>query len=288
MNANSKQTTATPPTVKLWLSSASTRLAEVNIPSPRLDAELILSHVLNTSRTWLIAHANDNIHDAIKLENASKLLAKRLQRVPVAYLTNLKEFYNRSFFVDESVLIPRPESETIIELLKELVKTPDQRLLDIGTGSGALGITAKLEFPDLSVTVSDISDEALRIARKNASRLGAKPIRFIQSNLLEHWLSHNNPTKFDIIIANLPYVNPEWEQSPEIAHEPALALYAGDNGMELIKKCIQQASLLTSVNGCLLLEADPEQHQEIITTATMSGFGLMRIDDYIVTLKRTI
>ncbi len=272
-------------TITEWLTTTTDQFSKIGISSPRLDAELILCYVLGESRTWLIAHANDNITDVKTLENASKLLAKRLERVPIAYLTNRKEFYNRSFFVDESVLIPRPESETIIELLKKLVKTPNKRLLDVGTGSGALGITAKLELPELSVTVSDISEDALNVARKNAKLLSAKPIRFVGSDLLEHWLSHENPQKFDIIVANLPYVNPSWEQSPETAHEPALALYAKDNGMELIKKCVQQASSITTVNGYLLLEADPEQHNEIITTASTNNFELVRIDDYIVTLQ---
>ncbi len=272
-------------TITEWLTTTTDQFSKIGISSPRLDAELILCHVLGESRTWLIAHANDNITDVKTLENASKLLAKRLERVPIAYLTNRKEFYNRSFFVDESVLIPRPDSETIIVLLKELVKTPNKRLLDVGTGSGALGITAKLELPDLSVTVSDISEDVLAVARKNAKSLYAKPIRFVQSDLLEHWLSHEKPKKFDIIVANLPYVNPSWEQSPETAHEPALALYAKDNGMALIKKCVQQASSITTVNGYLLLEADPEQHNEIITTASTNNFELVRIDDYIVTLQ---
>ncbi len=272
-------------TITEWLTTTTDEFSKIGISLPRLDAELILCHVLGESRTWLIAHANDNITDVKTLENASKLLAKRLERVPIAYLTNRKEFYNRSFFVDESVLIPRPESETIIELLKELVKTPNKRLLDVGTGSGALGITAKLELPDLSVTVSDISEDVLAVARKNAKLLSAKPIRFVGSDLLEHWLSHENPQKFDIIVANLPYVNPSWEQSPETAHEPALALYAKDNGMELIKKCVQQASSINTVNGYLLLEADPEQHDEIIRYAHVY-FTHIETRDYIIVLQK--
>ena len=309
MNANLKQ--ITPPTINSWLLRATSQLSDAGVPSARLDAELLLAHSLKQSRTWLIAHQNDNITDVKALENASKLLTKRLQRVPVAYLTNHKEFYNRSFFVDESVLIPRPESEMIIDVIKSVLGTgkliemrpadsvaiedsrvervkpsTTLRILDIGTGSGCLGVTAKLEMPSLSVTVSDISDDALNVARKNARALGAKPIRFVQSDLLEHWLSHHSPKKFDIIMANLPYVNPEWQQSPETVHEPSLALYANDNGLELIKKCIQQASKITSVSGYLILEADPEQHAAIIATGTLHGFKKYRIDDYIVTLQR--
>lgn len=283
MNANSKQ--LAPQTIESWLQDATHHLSAADIPSARLDAELLLAHSLKQSRTWLITHQNDNILDLKTLENASKMLAKRLQRVPIAYLTKHKEFYNRSFYVDESVLIPRPESETMIEVLKDLHDSMTHSVLDVGTGSGCLGITAKLEIPSLSVTVSDISEDALKVAKKNASSLGAKPIRYVQSDLLEHWLSHDNPQKFDIIVANLPYVNPKWEQSPETAHEPALALYAKDNGLELIKKCVQQASALTPVSGYLLLEADPEQHKDIINTARLHGFEKKRVDDYIVALQ---
>lgn len=284
MNVNSKQTTATQ-TVNLWLFAATEALKAAEIPTPRLDAELILAHAQKVNRTWLIAHQNDNITDLKVLDNASKLLAKRIRRVPIAYLTNHKEFYNRSFFVNESVLIPRPESEMIIELLKDLVTT-DQRLLDVGTGSGALGITAKLEFPALSVTISDVSEDALTIARKNASRLGAKPIRFVQSDLLEHWHSHEKPKKFDIIVANLPYVDTSWERSPETNHEPSLALFAEDHGLALIKKCVQQASTLTSVGGYLILESDPEQHENIIQFAS-EHFSHTETKDYIIVLQKS-
>lgn len=302
-------------TISAWLTRASLQLTAAGVPSATLDAQLLLAHELGQSRTWLIAHQNDNIIDLNVLENASKLLEKRLERVPLAYITNHKEFYKRSFYVNKSVLIPRPESEMIIELLKDLIirseedVTPGQpsatgaqprkaaseervikslltRLLDLGTGSGCLGITAKLEIPSLSVTLSDISTDALAVARKNAHALGAKPIRYVQSDLLEHWLGHKNPQTFDIIIANLPYVDQNWERSPETDHEPSLALFADDHGLKLIKKCIQQAANLISVNGYLLLEADPDQHNEIIQFAA-SDFRHIETRDYVIVQQRT-
>lgn len=302
-------------TISEWITTSSARLATASVSTSRLDAELLLAYELAQSRTWLIAHQNDNVTDPKVLENASKLLEKRLQRIPLAYITNRKEFYNRSFFVNESVLIPRPESEMIIELLKDLVvvseedvapsqpsatsakprkvaseenatKSLPNRLIDLGTGSGCLGISAKLEFPHLSVTLSDISEDALTVARKNAKALGAKPIRYVQSDLFEHWLSHKSPQKFDIIIANLPYVDRDWERSPETDHEPALALFAQDHGLALIKKCMRQASILTSVDGYLLLEADPEQHDEIILYAE-GDFRHVETRDYVVVLQKT-
>lgn len=316
MNANSKPLA---PTIDRWLHQAKTALQQNGVLSARLDSELILSHVLNKSRTWLIAHQNDTIIDLKVLENASKLLEDRLNRIPLAYITHKKEFYGREFFVNQSVLIPRPESETMVDVLKELVESFEEevtdqlgsliemrsaasvasedsriervnparrRFLDVGTGSGCLGITAKLEFPQLSVTVSDISKAALTVARKNARILKATPISFIQSDLLEHWLSQTKHPKFDVIIANLPYVSSKWEQSPEIAHEPSLALYARDNGMALIKKCIQQSRGILSQNGILLMEADPCQHQEILDFADNIGFSVCsQPQDYIISLQ---
>jgi release factor glutamine methyltransferase len=277
-------------TISEWVTAGSTQLSKAGISTSRLDAELLLAYQLERSRTWLIAHRNDNIDDLNVLENASKLLKKRLNRIPLAYITSHKEFYNRSFFVDTSVLIPRPESETIIELLKDLIMHSEEaptRLLDVGTGSGCLGITAKLEIPSISVTLSDISTDALTVARQNASELKAD-VNFVQSDLLTAFsnIEHRaSSTSFDIIIANLPYVDRAWERSPETDHEPALALFAEDHGLELIKKCIQQARTLTSVNGYILLEADPEQHNEIIQFAA-SDFRHVETRGYVVLLQK--
>ncbi len=277
-------------TISEWVTAGSTQLSKAGISTSRLDAELLLAYQLERSRTWLIAHRNDNIDDLNVLENASKLLKKRLNRIPLAYITSHKEFYNRSFFVDTSVLIPRPESETIIELLKDLIMHSEEaptRLLDVGTGSGCLGITAKLEIPSISVTLSDISTDALTVARQNASELKAD-VNFVQSDLLTAFsnIEHRaSSTSFDIIIANLPYVDRDWERSPETDHEPALALFADDHGLKLIKKCIQQAAIMTSVNGYLLLESDPEQHDEIILYAE-GDFRHVETRDYVVVLQK--
>ncbi len=274
-----------------WLHDSTEQLKDVDIASARLDAEVLFAHTLGVNRTWLIAHANDNIDDAHALENANKLLAKRLQRVPIAYLTNHKEFYGRSFFVDESVLIPRPESEMMIDLLKEIYGEGRRkkeegrnsiRLIDVGTGSGCLGITAKLELPALDVTLCDISDEALAIAHKNATTLKAD-VAITKSDLLSSFTIL--PSSFDVILANLPYVDADWERSPETDHEPSLALFADDNGLDLIKKCIQQSQRSLQKDGYLLLEADPCQHQEIIDYSYHYGFREAVVKDYTVALQ---
>jgi release factor glutamine methyltransferase len=255
-----------PVTISNWLRDAAESLALGGIPSALLDAEIILAHTLRQSRTWLHAHDKD-IVEPRKLEIADARLELRKERVPVAYIIGHKEFYGRQFHVNPSVLIPRPESEELIEQLKQCVGATDSSLLDVGTGSGCLGITAKLEFPNLRVTLSDSSPHALKVARENAEELGAD-VACIHSDLLEHIAE-----RFDIIIANLPYVDRDWERSPETDHEPAEALFAGDAGMALIKKLISEAPGSLTPSGKLLLEADPEQHQAIISFALNHGFA---------------
>lgn len=292
-------------TIKEWIDNSASQIASAGISSSRLDAELILAHALGVNRSWVIAHSFDTIDDAHTLHSADKLLASRLARVPVAYLTNRKEFYGRSFIVDENVLIPRPESETIIDLLKQhltdtrgypsgfksYIKDNSLYILDVGCGSGCLGITAKLEMPDAEVTLCDISADALAIARRNATQLGAD-VDIIESDLLTAFLPLPSSftllpsPPFHLILANLPYVNPAWQRSPETDHEPALALFADDDGLSLIKKCIRQSRKILSDDGYLLLEADPCQHEAIVTYGKDNGFRMIKARDYAVVLQR--
>lgn len=266
---------------KAWLDRATAELSAVGIPSARLDAELILAHTLRVSRTSLHAHPDDPISDRHE-EIANARLALRLDRVPVAYIIGHKEFYGRSFLVNSATLIPRPESESLIELLR-LVKPRNThlfadtplRLVDVGTGSGILGITAKLLSPDeYDVTLIDTSRQALTIAEKNASRLEAD-VTTLQSDLLADY-----PFVADVIIANLPYVDAEWERSPETDHEPASALFAGHGGLALIDELIVQSRTRLTVGGSMILEADPTQHDAIIKTAHESGLVLKETDGY--------
>ena len=137
-----------------------------------------------------------------------------------------------------------------------------------------------------AIIISASIDDKSRLARKNARTLGAKPLRYVQSDLLTHWLSHDHPKQFDMIVANLPYVNPSWQRSPETDHEPALALFADDDGLSLIKKCIRQSRKILSDDGYLLLEADPCQHEAIVTYGKDNGFRMIKARDYAVVLQR--
>lgn len=281
MNANLPHKT---PAINGWLADAIGQLTAVGIPSPRLDAEIILAHTLRKSRTYLHAH-DDELLDPRHSEIADARLQLRLDRTPVAYIIGHKEFYGRMFKVTPATLIPRPESETIIEMIGHLLPATllpsKKRLIDVGTGTGCLGITAKLEQPELDVTLIDISRHALKVADFNASRLGAE-VTITQGNLLA-----GHPLPADIIVANLPYVDPDWERSPETDHEPALALFAQDHGLALIYKLIEQAASILRPAGHLLLEADPRQHDAIVKSAKNHGFHKAEIRDFIVCLQKS-
>lgn len=244
--------------ISAWLDHAIKQLREIGVDSTRLDAELILANTLRKNRTYLHTHPENDI-DPRRVDIANARLRLRLERVPLAYILGYRDFYGRRFTVSPQVLVPRPESEAIIELLKELGVSG--KLLDIGTGSGCLGITAKLEIPKLNVILSDISQPALRVARQNAEKFQAD-VALIKSNLLRAV-----PGKFDIIIANLPYVDRSWQRSPETNHEPALALFAKDEGLALIYQLIDQLPVHLSPSALIFLEADPRQHGAIIAYA---------------------
>ena len=267
-------------TIRDWLTRATRQLSDAQIPSARLDAELILSHTLREPRTWLHGHHDEPL-ESRQLEIANARLDLRLDRVPVAYIIGHKEFYGRPFKVTTATLIPRPESETLIELLDEALPKNERlivdrpfRLVDIGTGSGNLGITAKLAHPELEVTLIDVSRHALNVAEENAEALHAE-VETIQSDLLTSY-----PFVADIIIANLPYVDIEWERSPETDHEPDSALFAPNNGLALIFELLVQTKEKLALGGKLILEADPEQHKAIIREAAIYGFVLHEQRDY--------
>jgi len=268
------------PVIKTWLSEASRQLSKSGIKTASLDAEIILATALKVNRPHLHAHPEMVINKSI-IEKIDKMIDLRLNRMPIAYIIGHKEFYGRNFIVTKDTLIPRPESEAIIDMLKNIIENTQKplNLIDIGTGSGCLGITAKLEFPALNVVLADISSKALKVATLNAERLLAITTT-LQSDLLS-----NCDTKIDIIIANLPYVDKSWERSPETNYEPSLALFANNNGKSLIEKLLKQAKKSLKQGGYIIIEADPEQHKELIKFARNESFKLISKQDYVIKFK---
>lgn len=270
------------PAISQWLADAYTQLARAGITTAKLDAEIILAYTIQKDRTYLHAYP-EQIISARDAETANSRLDLRLDRMPIAYIVGYREFYGRNFIVNSSTLIPRPESEQIIDTLSNILnksysKNEKLNVIDVGTGSGCLGITAKLDFPQLNVTLSDIDNHALFVAKQNSTKLEAD-VSIIQSNLLQNYLE-----KPDIIIANLPYVDKKWLRSPETNFEPSLALFADDHGEIIIKRLITQADELLQPNGHIILEADPTQHDSLVDYAAKCSFKLNTKIDYIIDL----
>ncbi len=268
-------------TIQEWLRQASNEFADAMIPSAGLDAEILLAHTLSKPRTWLHAHSDDEL-DPRRKDIADARAELRLERVPVAYIIGHKEFYGRKFAVTLDVLVPRPESEALITLLQKYLPSNATQFVDVGAGSGCLGITAKLELPNLSVTLIDTSRAALAVAKRNAKTHEAT-VRTLEGSLLDEY-----PLRADAIIANLPYVSAAWPgQSPELKNEPAEALYADDDGLLLIKQLIKQAPTRLHVGGVLLLEADPRQHQRIIDICAEHALSHLETEGFALAFLQT-
>ena len=243
-------------TIREWLAETEKRFASEGITSARLDSELLVADELEQTRAYVHAHIDDEMDEEV-VDKLDLKRERRMRREPLAYIRGFKEFYGREFMVTKDVLIPRPESEMIVEMVEGLELVYETKILDVGTGSGALGITLKLEHPAYEVAICDISEAALEVARKNAQALGAR-VAMVKSDLLSEV-----GTDWDVIVANLPYVDRGWEVSPETGFEPELALYADDGGLRLIERLFDQARAKTKLGGYLVIEADERQHEEL-------------------------
>lgn len=269
-------------TIKQWLDSAVNQLQDSQIPSARLDSLILLENTLGKSREWIIAHDDTSI-DA-EIEALNRKLTSRKNHTPIAYITGKKEFYGRCFKVNEHTLIPRPESEIIIHELIKLVENEPMleptTIADIGTGSGALAISAKLSLPDTTVIATDISKDSLDTAEENALNHGAQ-IQLYQADLL------NLPkaVKPDIILANLPYVPDSLVTSEEIKAEPKIALFSGNHGLDHYTRFWNQLAINIHKPRFVITESLQPQHKALVSLANKSGYRLMSTDQLIQTFN---
>ncbi len=240
-------------------------LSAAGIDSARLDAEVLLAHVLHTDRSWLFAHP-DHILPPKKTTQFEQLIARRAQFEPVAYLTGEREFFGLPFFVSPAVLIPRPETELLVETaLARLPKTA-ARVLDVGTGSGCIAVTLAVQRPAWRVIATDISAAALAVARKNIRRHGVSArVLPVQADLLAPFCG-----TVDAIVSNPPYVNPR--QKPKLSpgvrdFEPHSALFSPDAGLAHVRRLVSVAGRLLSAGGLLLVEIGAEQGEPALASA---------------------
>lgn len=283
-------TPTTAMTVREALREGIARLSAAHAPSHTLAAELLLMHVLGRDRTWLYSYPESPVGRSA-VENYFALIARRSAGEPTQYLTGHQEFWGLEFEVNPSVLIPRPETEHVVEVaLKRVSQRADGsvssgaagarniRIADVGTGSGCIAVALAKELPNGEIVATDISKEALAVAARNALRHGvADRIHFIHTDLLgalltgeervtshePHSTPHHSPITghqshvFDVIVSNPPYVARDDTSSlpPEVReHEPATALFGGATGIEIYDRLAQQAVTLLSPGGSLVLE----------------------------------
>lgn len=246
--------TITEYTIAEHLYAASERLSLAGCDTPRLDAELLLSHALGRQRSWLYAYLRTEL-TARQVASFHNLLQRREQREPVAYIIGYKAFYGLDFQVNHQVLIPRPETELLVETALEIPKKPKSRLTiaDVGTGSGCIAIVLAKHFPQATIFATDISPAALEVARQNSHYHQTERIFFFQGDLLSPL-----PQPVDLIVSNPPYVTTtelRHEVAPEVSRfEPSLALDGGVDGLSLISRLLTQAQTKLKPQGHLLVE----------------------------------
>lgn len=258
------------------LANASKYLEPISA-TPILDAEILMAHVLGIDRHKLVLYKNTIIDKRI-LTRFKRLLSRRLKSEPVAYIVGYKEFYSLPFKVNKHVLIPRPETELLVDCAIYHAKQ-HATLIDIGTGSGAIAIAIKYNRPDCSVWATDISKNALKVAIQNANTiLGKNKIKFLQSSLFDSI----PPMIFDVIVSNPPYISPDiyYQLQKDVHYEPKEALLAFDNGFGIIKSLIEKAHNFLSDNGLLIIEIGEDLSPRIQEIATLHNFSISILKDY--------
>lgn len=275
------------------LNQSQNKLAQAGISSARLDVLILLEDMLHKDRSWILAHPEYQL-SKLQAGRLARKVERRALHVPLAYIRGHSEFYGRTFKVNRHVLEPRPESETMIELLKQLVpsletrdariKSPDSRhatsdsrlaIADIGTGNGAIGITAALEFTGSVVDLYEISSGALAVAKHNV-HLHELHLHARKMNLLSRPLR-----PYDVILANLPYVPDHWQINQAAMAEPKIAIFGGPDGLDIYRKLFRQLERFTWQPKYILAESLPPQHPALTAIAGNHNFKLEKSQDFI-------
>ena len=264
-------------TINDWLSSNTNRLQAAGIESARLDSLLLLENVLNTPRESLLASPNFELSGE-QIAVLRQMTDRRVKNEPVAYILGSRDFYGLKFKVNRNVLVPRPETEILVE---HIISNAEQgaRVLDMGTGSGTIAVSLKVNRGDLEVSASEISKKALEVARDNAATHDAF-IGFIQSDVFEQI----KPQKqFDIIAANLPYVPLDrLESNPDLRHEPALALFPDEgNGLSLYERMFRDVKHYIKDDGWIIIEHDPAQLEDLLKLGKLARYNAESISEFV-------
>jgi len=236
-----------------------------NIENPRLNAEHLLAHVLGQKRIELYLEFERKLTET-ELGPLRELVRRRSEGEPLQHLLGTVEFCGLSFLSDRRAMIPRPETEQLVEFTQSAIHDPRSAILDVGTGSGVIALILAAKFPEAKITAVDISEDALALAQENAARLNLSGrVRFQKSHLLK-----DVREAFDLIVANLPYISTQERHilSREVLHDPEVALFAGVHGDELVGELIDQAPSRLRPGGMLALEIGLDQSERLLSAMT--------------------
>ena len=257
------------PTLREFLRDSRRRLAEAGTLEPRLESEVVLTDVLGIPRHRLYAYQDDTIPDEAA-ETLEKAVQRRIRREPLAYILGHREFYGVDLTVGPGVMVPRPETEMLIEramlVCMERMERAGLVVADVGTGSGGIAVNLAMHLPGVRLYATDISADALEVARVNVDKFGlGQRVTLLKGDLLEPL-----PGRVDVIVANLPYIPSARLKGlqPELAWEPRTALDGGADGMVMLRRLMGQAAGKLAVDGVMLLEIDPGQGESLRRMAT--------------------
>ena len=253
------------------LQSTTAYFKKHKIDNPRLNAEHLMAHARGLTRMELYLEFERTLEET-DLAPLRELVRRRAEGEPLQHLLGTVEFCGQIFLCDKRALVPRPETEELVELLETEVRNqrPEVSIIDVGTGSGVIALSLANKFPEAQILAVDISDDALALARENAARLGlSEKVRFVKGSLLE-----NFNERFDIIVANLPYIAmPDRHTlSREVLHDPETALFAGDSGEELIRALIEAAPSRLRPGGLLAIEIGIGQSEGLMGLLTLKNY----------------
>jgi release factor glutamine methyltransferase len=240
-----------------------------NIENPRLNAEHLLAHVLGRKRIQLYLEFERQLTER-ELAPLRDLVKRRGEGEPLQHLLGTVEFCGHVFLCDKRAMVPRPETEELVELLKSKIQNPKSEIVDVGTGSGVIALSLAATFPEAQVLAVDISVDALALARENADRLSLSDrVQFLNGRLLE-----NVERVFDLIVANLPYISTQERHtlSREVLHDPEIALFAGQRGDELVRELIAQAPSRLRPGGMLALEIGLDQSEALLSALAEKNY----------------
>ena len=240
-----------------------------NVENPRLNTEHLLANVLGRKRIELYLEFERVLTES-ELAPLRNLVKRRGEGEPLQHLLGTTEFCGLTFLCDRRAMVPRPETEELVELVESKIENRELRIVDVGTGSGVIALTLAVKFPEAEILAVDISDDALALAQENAARVKlADRVRFLKSNLLE-----NVEGCFDVIVANLPYISIQDRQSlsREVLHDPEVALFASAQGDELLRELIAQAPSQLRLGGMLALEIGIGQSEALLSALAEKNY----------------